>query len=133
MRSSACLGIKATAARTIAELEAEIASLRQLENFARTLRRSGEDTKWRELDRILDDPLVHDPANDVRRKIIIFTEARDTLEYLAGRIRDRIGDEESVVTITVASRAIAAALLSQRSMMIRRYASWSQTMLLAKV
>jgi superfamily II DNA or RNA helicase len=90
---------QATAARTIAELETEIVSLKQLEGLARTLRRSGEDTKWRELDRILDDPLVHDPANDVRRKIIIFTESRDTLEYLAGRIRGRTGEEESVVTI----------------------------------
>ena len=90
---------QATAARTIAELEAEIASLKRLESLARTLRRSGEDTKWRELDRILDDPLVHDPANDVRRKIIVFTESRDTLEYLSSRIRGRIGEEESVVTI----------------------------------
>jgi superfamily II DNA/RNA helicase len=85
--------------RTIAELETEIVSLKQLEVLARTLRRSGEDTKWRELDRILNDPLVHDPANDVRRKIIMFTESRDTLEYLAGRIRGRTGEEESVVTI----------------------------------
>ncbi|APF36459.1 RNA helicase [Chelatococcus daeguensis] len=90
---------QATAARTIAELEAEIASLRELEKLARELRRSGEDTKWRELDRILDDPIVHDPDNDVRRKIVIFTESRDTLEYLAGRIRGRTGEEESVVVI----------------------------------
>jgi superfamily II DNA or RNA helicase len=90
---------QATAARTIAELEAEIVSLKELEALARNLRRSGQDTKWRELDQILDDPLVYDPANDVRRKIIIFTESRDTLEYLAGRIRGRTGEEESVVTI----------------------------------
>src|SRR5690606_37473536 len=90
---------QATAARTIAELEAEIASLRELEALARALRRSGEDTKWRELDRILDDPIVHDPGNDVRRKIVIFTESRDTLEYLAGRIRGRTGEEESVAVI----------------------------------
>ncbi len=89
----------ATAARTIAELEAEIAELRRLERMARALRRSGEDAKWRELDRILDDPLVHDPARDVRRKIVIFTEARDTLEYLANRIRARTGASESVAVI----------------------------------
>ena len=88
---------RATAAQTIAELEAEIAELRRLERTAHALRRSGEDTKWRELDRILDDPLVHDPARDVRRKIVIFTEARDTLEYLGERIRARIGEPESVV------------------------------------
>ena len=90
---------RATAAQTIAELEAEIAELRRLEKMAKVVRQSGEDTKWRELDRILDDPLVHDPARDVRRKIVIFTEARDTLEYLAGRIRDRTGEAESVAVI----------------------------------
>ena len=90
---------RATAAQTIAELEAEIAELRRLEAMALTLRRSGEDTKWRELDRILDDPLVYDPARDVRRRIVIFTEARDTLEYLAGRIRARTGEAESVAVI----------------------------------
>ena len=90
---------RATAAQTIAELETEIAQLRGLEAMAQALRRSGEDTKWRELDRILDDPLVHDPARDVHRKIVVFTEARDTLEYLAGRIRGRTGEPESVAVI----------------------------------
>lgn len=90
---------QATAARTVAELEAEIASLKDLEKLARDIRRSGEDTKWRELDRILDDPIVYDPEKDIRRKLVIFTEARDTLEYLAARIRGRTGDEESVVVI----------------------------------
>jgi superfamily II DNA or RNA helicase len=90
---------QATAARTIAELAAEIASLKELEALARALRRSGEDTKWRQLDRILDDPIVYDPARDVRRKIVIFTEARDTLEYLVDRIRGRTGEAESVALI----------------------------------
>lgn len=90
---------QATAARTIAELEAEIASLKELEVLARELRRSGEDAKWRELDRILDDPVVHDPANDIRRKLVIFTESRDTLDYLTARIRGRTGEEGSVVVI----------------------------------
>ena len=90
---------RATAAQTIAELEAEIAELRRLEKMANALRRSGEDTKWRELDRILDDPLVHDPRRGVRRKIVVFTEARDTLEYLARRIRDRTGEPDSVTVI----------------------------------
>ena len=90
---------RATAAQTIAELEAEIAELQRLERMAHTLRRSGDDTKWRELDRILDDPLVLDPRGGERRKIVVFTEARDTLEYLAGRIRDRTGEPESVAII----------------------------------
>ena len=90
---------RATAAQTIAELEAEIAELKRLERMAQTVRRSGDDTKWRELDRILDDPLVLDPQGGARRKIVVFTEARDTLEYLAGRIRDRTGQPESVAII----------------------------------
>ena len=90
---------QATAARTIAELEAEITFLKELESLAHELRRSGEDTKWCELDRILDDPIVYEPKKDIRRKLVIFTEARDTLEYLAARIRGRTGDEESVVVI----------------------------------
>ena len=89
----------ATAAQTIAELEAEIAELRRLERMAGALRRSAKDTKWRQLDCILDNRLVHDPERDVRRKIVIFTEARDTLEYLANRIRARTGESESVVVI----------------------------------
>ena len=32
---------------------------------------------------ILDDPIMLDAATGLRRKIIIFTEPRDTLEYLA--------------------------------------------------
>ncbi len=90
---------RATAARTIAEFEAEIAELRRIEAMASALRRSGEDTKWRELDRILDDPLVDDARRGVHRKIVVFTEARDTLEYLARRIRDRTGAPDSVAVI----------------------------------
>ncbi len=90
---------RATAARTVAELEAEVAELRRLEAMANALRRSGEDDKWHELDRIFDDPPIHDPRQGARRKIVVFTEARDTLEYLAHRIRDRTGAPDSVTVI----------------------------------
>src|SRR3984893_15035554 len=73
----------ATAAQTIAELEAEIEILKDLEARALRLKLSGQDAKWRELESILDDSIMLDPATGLRRKIIIFTEPKDTLEYLA--------------------------------------------------
>jgi superfamily II DNA or RNA helicase len=88
----------ATASRTITELETEIATLRQLEGQARDVRRSGLDQKWTQLDAILDHPLMTDPAGN-RRKLIIFTEPRDTLDYLAEKIRTRLGRPEAVVII----------------------------------
>jgi len=88
----------ATAARTIAELEAELATLRRLEAQARHLARSGEDTKWRRLSEILDEPMLRDPRGGVR-KLVIFAEPRDTLDYLAERIRDRLGRPEGVAVV----------------------------------
>jgi hypothetical protein len=88
----------ATAAETIAELELEIAALTRLEQQARALRRSGTDTKWRELQSILDQPQMTGAAGN-RRKLIIFTEPRDTLTYLADKVRTRLGRVEAVVEI----------------------------------
>jgi hypothetical protein len=89
---------RATAARTIAELETEILTLQRLESEARQVRFSGTDTKWTQLNAILDHPLMTDAAGN-RRKLIIFTEPRDTLEYLAAKIRTRLGRHEAVVVI----------------------------------
>ena len=89
---------RATAARTIAELEIEIAALGRLEARARALRRSGADAKWLQLDGILDHPLMSDAGGN-RRKLIVFTEPRDTLNYLADRIRTRLGRPEAVAVI----------------------------------
>src|SRR5581483_5470389 len=44
---------QATAARTIDELKLEIATLGRLEALAQSVRRSGEDRKWRELASLL--------------------------------------------------------------------------------
>jgi superfamily II DNA or RNA helicase len=87
-----------TAAETIEELEKEIATLKRLESQALALLRSKEDSKWQQLSRILDDDLMRD-AQGNHRKLIIFTEARDTLEYLAERIRTRLGRPEAVDVI----------------------------------
>ena len=88
----------ATTARTIAELEAEIAILRKLEAQALAIVRSGIDAKWRQLSEILDEPRMQDPKGGMR-KLVIFAEPRDTLDYLAERIRTRLGSERAVVVI----------------------------------
>ena len=48
---------QATAAQTLAELEAEIVILKDLEERALRLKLSGQDAKWRELESILDEPI----------------------------------------------------------------------------
>lgn len=89
----------ATAARTIKELEAEIFILKKLEEQAFQVKISGKDKKWEELSNILlDEPEMRD-ANGNRRKLIIFTEHRDTLSYLAERIRNLIGNDSAVAII----------------------------------
>ncbi len=89
----------ATAARTVAELDYEIALLADLVELASRVRHSGTDKKWTELrDLLSDNRLVRDGDGNLR-KMIIFTEHRDTLEYLTERIRGLLGRPEAVVTI----------------------------------
>ncbi|BBB01159.1 putative helicase [Actinacidiphila reveromycinica] len=89
----------ATAARTLQELELEIAALSELERLAARVLASGDDRKWRELSGLLqDDPLLRDEGG-LPRKLIVFTEHRDTLDYLTRRIRNMIGRPEAVVAI----------------------------------
>ncbi|WP_157271683.1 helicase-related protein [Azohydromonas aeria] len=90
---------QATAAQTIQELEAEIFSLQALEEQARQVVHSGQDCKWNELSQLLQDTPEMRDADGRQRKLIIFTEHRDTLNYLAVKIRGLIGTEESVVMI----------------------------------
>ncbi|MER9528524.1 DUF3883 domain-containing protein [Mesorhizobium sp. M0309] len=90
---------QATAAATLAELEAEIIILKDLEERALRLKLSGQDAKWRELESVLDEPLMLDSSTGLRRKVLIFTEPRDTLEYLQQKIVARIGDPAAVVVI----------------------------------
>jgi len=110
---------QATAARTVAELKAEIATLKRLEALAQAVRRSGEDRKWRELAALLGEiftpaaisgrvseptptygarPLPK-PVPSPRQKLVVFTEHRDTLNYLAERIATHLGRAHAVVTI----------------------------------
>lgn len=89
----------ATAARTVEELAAEIQSLRELEAQALKVRRGGNDRKWNELLRLLQDTPEMQNAQNQQRKLVIFTEHRDTLNYLLERLRILIGRSEAIVTI----------------------------------
>jgi len=110
---------QATAARTIAELKAEIGTLKRLSALAMAVRRSGEDRKWRELasllaeiftpaaisGRVAEEPAPYGagtiprPVPSPNQKLVIFTEHRDTLTYLGTRISTLLGRPEAVVTI----------------------------------
>jgi superfamily II DNA/RNA helicase len=89
----------ATSARTVAELEREIASLADLAELARRVRHSGTDRKWSELREILTVSDLTGEVDGSQRKIIVFMEHRDTLNYLVDRIRTLIGKDEAVVAI----------------------------------
>ncbi|NIC43378.1 helicase-related protein [Aquabacterium sp. A08] len=90
---------QATAAETIPELQAEILILAELEAQAAQVVQSRSDKKWEEFSRLLQERPEMLTADGRRRKIIVFTEHRDTLNYLLLRIRDTLGSEEAVVTI----------------------------------
>lgn len=90
---------QATAAETIPELEAEIVILKDLEYQAMTVVQSGNDKKWEELSHLLQDQPEMYTAGGSRRKLIIFTEHKDTLNYLVQRISGLLGDPGAVITI----------------------------------
>jgi hypothetical protein len=96
---------QATAARTIDELKAEIATLGRLEALASAVRRSGEDRKWRELAGLLsviftpaaiatqaaEEPTpygagaIPPPTPSLLQKLVVFAEHRDTLATASAR------------------------------------------------
>lgn len=110
---------QATAAQTIDELKIEIGTLKRLEGLAQTVRRGGEDCKWRELANLLSEiftpsglagtvaegepgygePQDPRPTPSPKQKLVIFTEHKDTLSYLQARISTILGRQEAVVVI----------------------------------
>lgn len=90
---------QASAAETIPELQAEIQILQDLESAAASVVQSRSDRKWEEFSRLLQDRPEMRTADGCRRKLIVFTEHRDTLNYLLLRIRDTLGSDQAVVTI----------------------------------
>jgi superfamily II DNA or RNA helicase len=107
---------QATAARSIVELKAEIGTLKRLEGLALGLRRTGEDRKWNELARLLSavfttgaasgvladasaSGAIPPPTRSPHQKLVLFTEHRDTLNYLEDRVSTLLGRKEAVVVI----------------------------------
>ncbi|WP_077999174.1 helicase-related protein [Edwardsiella tarda] len=90
---------QATAAETILELETEILSLKDLEQQALVLVQSGNDKKWEQLSALLQDSPEMKNRDGSRRKLIIFTEHKDTLNYLRQRVSDLLGQPNAVRVI----------------------------------
>ncbi len=110
---------QATAAGTIAELKAEISTLSQLEALALALRRGGSDRKWVELANLLNHLFarpsqretvaegavpygageIPPPKPSPTQKLVIFTEHRDTLNYLLDRVTTLLGRKDAVVAV----------------------------------
>ena len=87
----------AVLATSIPELEREVAELLTLEASALQLKASGVDRKWNELRTIMQSEEFH--AGDEPRKIIIFTEHRDTLTYIYEKITTLLGRTDLVAVI----------------------------------
>jgi superfamily II DNA or RNA helicase len=107
---------QATAARSIVELNAEIETLKNLESLALNIRRSGTDTKWCELSKLLGEIFmtpgciaesttpygadqIPPPTPSPHQKLVIFTEHRDTLNYLESRISTLLGEKDAIAII----------------------------------
>jgi superfamily II DNA or RNA helicase len=89
----------ATTAQTKAELEAEILILKKLEQQAGAVVASGLDRKWDELSKILQNDSRMRDAGGRLRKLIIFTEHRDTLNYLEQKMGGVLGTPAAITTI----------------------------------
>ena len=111
---------QATAARTIAELKAEIETLKRLEALAarrppqrrgHEVARAGEparrdlhagghrEPRRRRSRRRTARATLPQPMPSPRQKLVLFTEHRDTLNYLESRITTLLGRKEAVVMI----------------------------------
>ena len=113
---------QATAARTIAELEQEIIILEGLEQQAKAVVVSGQDRKWDELSRILqNEPAMRDAGGRLR-KIIIFSEHRDTLNYLHQKIAGVLGNATPSSPSTVAPTGTSVVVYRHCSGLTRMFA-----------
>ena len=93
-----------TASRSPEELLQEIEALKRLVAEAMDLVRSGEDSKWRELQGLFRTMEGNRDFCDLpgqMRKLIIFTEHRDTLEYLKEKITNHLGLERRDAVVII--------------------------------
>ncbi|OYN84526.1 helicase-related protein [Parenemella sanctibonifatiensis] len=89
----------ATASRTPEDLEVEIRQLDRLLDKSMLVKTSPSYAKWDALRSTLDDvPEMRDDTG-ARRKVIIFTEHKDTLDDLVARLTNHLGRDDAVVTI----------------------------------
>ncbi|MDJ0357674.1 helicase-related protein [Paenarthrobacter sp. PH39-S1] len=89
----------ATTARTPEELKAEIIILDCLLVKSLAVKTSTSYAKWDALRDTLEDSSEMRDAIGSRRKVIIFTEHKDTLDDLVARLINHLGREDAVVTI----------------------------------
>lgn len=93
------LADRVTASQTLRELRNEIQTLEQLTTMADKVRKNSEDKKWSELSRLLQDNEKISKVGGELEKLIIFTEHRDTLDYLQQKISSLFGRTEMVASI----------------------------------
>lgn len=92
------LAERVTSSKNISEVEKEIQTLEYLTKIAWQVFISGEDKKWQELSQLLQEEKFS-KTNGEREKLIIFTEHRDTLDYLREKISSLFGRDNAVVAI----------------------------------
>lgn len=97
-RAESELADAASASQTVEEVDHEIAVVRGLLALASRVRASQQDCKWNELRTIVDEQVLA-TSEGGHRKLIVFTEHRDTLSYLEQRVRTQLGRAEAVVSI----------------------------------
>jgi superfamily II DNA or RNA helicase len=88
---------ESTAAATLVELEAELLVLADLVRHAEKVRAAGNDTKWIQLRGLLRSGEF--TSAEGARKLIVFSEYKDTLNYVADRIANELGDRHAVEVI----------------------------------
>lgn len=90
---------EATASRKPEELEAEIVMLERLLVKSLAVKTSASYAKWDALRDTLDDAREMRDSTGARRKVIIFTEHKDTLDDLVARLTNHLGRDDAVITI----------------------------------